>query len=230
MSDQVITCAIQVPGMGEQFMCSAIYGYNTASDRLPLWRDFRATHAAYAHLNIPWILMGDFNITLASNEHSRAQDYRSDQAGMTHLQETTTHCGLLDLPFVGALFTWWNKREEDPIGKKLDQALANGEWLKSYPQSNAKFEAGGVSDHVLCLVKLSGHLDESRKPLRFFNYLTEHEDFLPAVREAWEATPQLYYSQNALSCLHKKLKMLKFHLRALNKAHYGDLQNITKRA
>lgn len=126
MSDQIITCAIQVLGTGEQFFCSAIFGYNTAFYRLHLGRDLRATHSAYAHLNLPWILMGDFNVTLMSNEHSRAKDYRSDQAGMIHPQETATDCGLLDLPFVGALFTWWNKREEDPIRKKLDRDLVNG--------------------------------------------------------------------------------------------------------
>lgn len=85
MSDQVITCAIQVSGTGEQSFCSAIFGYNTAFDRLHLWRDLRATHAAYAHLNLPWILMGDVNVTLMSNEHFRAQVYRSDQAGMIYM-------------------------------------------------------------------------------------------------------------------------------------------------
>lgn len=228
MSDQIITCAIQVPGTVEKFICSAIYAYNTATDRIPLWRDLRATQVAYAHLHLPWILLGDFNVTLATNEHSRALDYRWDQAGMFHFQEATTDCELLDLPFVGALFTWWNKREEDPTGNKLDRAMVNGEWLNAFPQSFAKFEVGGVSDHARCLVRLTGHLDESRKPFRLFNYLTEHEDFLPTVKEAWEASPMFYHSRSALSCFHKKLKALKFHLRALNKANYDDLQNRTK--
>ncbi|KAH0898759.1 hypothetical protein HID58_048327 [Brassica napus] len=81
MSDQIITCAILVLGTGEQFFCSAIFGYNTAFYRLHLGRDLRATHSAYAHLNLPWILMGDFNVTLMSNEHSRAKDYRIPSSG-----------------------------------------------------------------------------------------------------------------------------------------------------
>lgn len=141
MSDQIITCAIQIPESGEQFFCSAIYAYNTVAERTQLWRDLRATQATYAHLHLPWILIGDFNVTLSSNEHSRALDHRCDQTGMTHFQEVTTDCALMNLPYVGALFTWWNKRDEDPIGKKLDRALVNGEWLQRYPQSFAKFEA-----------------------------------------------------------------------------------------
>jgi len=61
MSAQVITCAIQVPSIGEQFVCSAVYAYNTAVDRIRLWEELRGAKAAYDHLNLPWILIGDFN-------------------------------------------------------------------------------------------------------------------------------------------------------------------------
>lgn len=51
MSAQVITCAIQIPSTGEQFICSAIYAFNTVGERLSLWEDLRNTQAAYGHLN-----------------------------------------------------------------------------------------------------------------------------------------------------------------------------------
>lgn len=110
MSAQVITCAIQNPSTGEQFICSAIYAYNTAAERMQIWEELRGTRAAYGHLSLPCILLGDFNETLASSEHSRALDYRTYQTGMRHFQETITDCSLLDLPYTGAMFTWWNKR------------------------------------------------------------------------------------------------------------------------
>lgn len=126
MSSQIITCAVQIPDTREQFICSAIYTFNTPSERMRLWQELRSTQAAYGHLNMPWIVIGNFNVTLASSEHSRAHDYRPDQLGMTQFQEVVTDCSLQDLPYTGALFTWWNQREEDPIGKKLDKALVNG--------------------------------------------------------------------------------------------------------
>lgn len=67
-------------------------------------------------------------------------------------------------------------------------------------------------------------------PSVFFNYLAEHEEFLPTVAKVWETTEDLYHSRSALSLLHKKLKQLKFEMRALNKTHYGDLPNRTKQA
>lgn len=188
MSAQVITCAIQIPNTGEQFICSAVYAFNTAANRNQLWEELRGAKAAYEHLNLPWIWIGDFNETLASSEHSRAQDYSSDQSGMRCFQEAVNDCSVMDLPYTGAFFTWWNKRVEDPIGKKLDRALINQSWLNTYPQAAVHFEAGGISDHARCFVRLSGAVNEARKPFRFFNYLADHKDFLPTIKEVWEAT------------------------------------------
>lgn len=199
MSAQVITCAIQVPSTGEQFICSAVYAFNTVADRTHLWEELRGTRAAYEHLNHPWILIGDFNETLASSEHSRALDYRRDQTGMRHFQEAVTDCSVMDLPYTGALFTWWNNRVEDPIGKKLDRALVNQSWLSRYPLSSAHFEAGGISDHARCLIRTAGITNDARKPFRFFNYLAEHKDFLPTVKRVWDTTEILYPSRTALS-------------------------------
>lgn len=229
-SAQMITCAIQIPDTGEQFICSAIYAFNTASERTQLWNEMRETQQVYAHLNLPWILMGDYNVSLSSSEHSRSMDYRSDQQSMRAFQEVVTDCSLIDLAYGGALFTWWNKRNEDPIGKKLDRALVNGDWMRFFPNSHAYFDAGGVSDNARCLVKLTGIQDEARRPFRFFNFLTESEEFIPSVQESWSNSTRLFHSRTALSDFHRKLKMLKPVLRALNRTHYGDLPNRTKQA
>ena len=61
----------------------------------------RETQAEYAHLNLPWILLGDYNVTLSSSEHSRSMDYRSDQINMRAFQEAVTDCSLVDLVFGG---------------------------------------------------------------------------------------------------------------------------------
>lgn len=114
-SDQIITCVVQSE-KGDQIICSAVYASNFIAERRRLWSDIRATHQAYQHLSMPWVLIGDYNTTLSSTEHSRAQDYMGAQAGMVQFQELTTDCSLTDLAFTGALFTWWNKRGADPIG------------------------------------------------------------------------------------------------------------------
>ncbi|KAH0862586.1 hypothetical protein HID58_079797, partial [Brassica napus] len=91
-SAQVITCAIQIPSTGEQYICSAIYAFNTAEERTRLWEELRGTKDAYGHLKLPWILIGYFNETLASREHSRSLEYRRDLTGMYHFQELVVDC------------------------------------------------------------------------------------------------------------------------------------------
>lgn len=84
---------------------------------------------------------------------------------MRHFQELITDVGLSDLSFSSSPFTWWNKRGADPIGKKLDRALVNGDWLRVYPNSFANFETGGISDHARCLVRLQQRVERTRRPL-----------------------------------------------------------------
>uniref|UniRef100_A0A1J3EH56 Endonuclease/exonuclease/phosphatase domain-containing protein n=1 Tax=Noccaea caerulescens TaxID=107243 RepID=A0A1J3EH56_NOCCA len=207
-SAQIITCAVQIPQSGLCFMVSVVYAFNTEIDWRLMWDDIRATQAAYSHLSMPWILIGDYNEILASSEHSLAQYYRTSQLGMRQFQNLVSDCDLTDLSFVGSLFAWWNKRKCDPIGKKLDRALINGDWLTAFPQSFARFEAGGVSDHSRCLVQLSPVIDDTRKPFRFFHFLADHDSFLPTVSAHWAASGTLYHSRAALQLFHKKLKTL----------------------
>lgn len=164
-SDQIITCAIQTASTGDQFIFSTIYASNSMTERRRLWDSIRSTHAAYKHLSLPWILAGDYNTIFSSSEHSRWQDYLGDQSGMRHFQELITDVGLSDLSFSSSPFTWWNKRGADPIGKKLDRALVNGDWLRVYPNSFANFETGGISDHARCLVRLQQRVERTRRPL-----------------------------------------------------------------
>ena len=70
-SSQVIPCAVQKPVTGEQFICLAIYASNFPTERRLMWEVLKATRAAYAHLSLPWILLGDYNVTLSSSEHSQ---------------------------------------------------------------------------------------------------------------------------------------------------------------
>lgn len=140
-----------------------------------------------------------------------------DQVGMRDFQDIVAGCSLMDLPYVGSVYTWWNKRGLDPVGKKPDRVLVNGEWLQAFPRSYAKFDAGGVSDHARCLVSLTEHQTSTRKPFKFFNYLIGNEEFMPLVAHKWAETGPLFHSRTALSRFHQRLKSLKHDIRKLNR-------------
>lgn len=185
---------------------------------------------AYSHLNMPWILIGDYNINLSSQEHARATDYLPNPNEMRHFQDLISDCGLSDLSAIGEIFTWWNKQEGYPIGTKLDRALVNGDWLRFFPYSQAHFEAGGISDHTRCSVCIADRPTGNRKPFRFFNYLADHNQFIPTVQRIWDLSPPVFHSRMALHLFHRKLKLLKSDLCALNRTQYGDITSKTREA
>lgn len=102
--------------------------------------------------------------------------------------------------------------------KKLDRALINGDWLRFFPHSFAKFEAGGISDNARCIVSLTEQHTTIRKPYKFFNFLIDNADFLPLITRKGDETGPLYHSSSALHKFHQKLKTLKHDLRNLNNA------------
>lgn len=130
--------------MGERCLCSFVYASNSTSERRNLWRDLYDIHSNYVQNCYPWILLEDFNVILSSNEHSRAGNYLPSNGAMREFQDTIVNYGLMDLSFVGSLYTWINNQEKNPIGKKLDRALVNGCRLTEFPLSYNTFEAGGV--------------------------------------------------------------------------------------
>lgn len=105
-----------------------MYASNFQDDREFLWKDLMATQVKYASSGAPWLIVGDFNETLSSSEHSRGAGTRN-QSGMRAFQNIVSSCDLTDLPSHGPKFTWANKQSENLIAKNLDRVLINGAWM-----------------------------------------------------------------------------------------------------
>ncbi|WJX56063.1 hypothetical protein P8452_41758 [Trifolium repens] len=83
-------------------------------------------------INHNWILFGDFNLILNSNEKYGSNPMDDN---LTSLFRTTLNsCGLQDLGYNGDIFTW-NNRQEEPhfIKARLDRFLANSDWISLFP-------------------------------------------------------------------------------------------------
>ena len=162
----------------------------------------------YALPGVPWIVMGDFNETLASLEHSTGTISNANLRGMEAFQSAVATCNLTDLVSLGPTFTWTNKQRENPIGKKLDRVLVNDHWLDQFPQSYASVEPSGIFDHTRCWVRLETPPPGNKRPFKFFNFLVDHPDFHDTIATVWDSTEVLIHSTSALYRFHKKLKLL----------------------
>ena len=63
---------------------------------------------------------------------------------------------MLDHPYIGALYTWTNKREGSQfLARKLDRILVSPFWFDWFPQFG-EFLSPGVSDHAAYFVSSQG--------------------------------------------------------------------------
>ncbi|XP_039048777.1 uncharacterized protein LOC120189611 [Hibiscus syriacus] len=188
ISDQIIT--VKGNHNGLSFVLSAIYGSNDYVNRRNLWLNLHDLDRGFGYL--PWILGGDFNITLHPNESS---DYELlcpfSFPDMKEFQSVTQDHDLHDHPFFGPLFTWSNKQTDSYLARKLDRILINSNWANSFPSSFVEFLSPGVSDHCMGIIWLTKDTPSDRpKPFKFFNFWTLHPNFLKVIEQSWQITFQ----------------------------------------
>ena len=70
--------------------------------------------------------------------------------------------------------------------RKLDRVLVNEKWNLTFPLSEAKFLPSRMSDHSPMVVKFGGNDENIKKPFRFFDIWTDHEEFMPVVKKVWD--------------------------------------------
>lgn len=215
-SMQQITCSVNKISTGENFVLSFVYGLNTSQERRLLWREL-TNFCASLEDNIPWSLLGDFNVCLGPEETNKSLVWTRS---MLEFRDFIVQLGLLDLSYSGPSLTWWDSSISDPCFKKLDRCLVNGAWLANFSMSKAVVLPRGLSDHCPISVSISQEYTRLRKPFQFFLHLLKSPEFLVVVKEAWreEIVGDPWYS------LTMKLKKTKIGLRRLNSAS-GNLHS-----
>lgn len=75
-SMQMITVWVRYKISGDTFLCSFVYASNNATERRELWREMEIIGSWVG--NSPWIIHGDFNVALSTQEHSLGTASRMD--------------------------------------------------------------------------------------------------------------------------------------------------------
>lgn len=74
ISVQMITCWIRFKGTEDICLSSFVYASNCMVERRELWKEMETVSRLVASNINPWIIQGDFNVTLSAMEHSRFTD------------------------------------------------------------------------------------------------------------------------------------------------------------
>lgn len=94
---------------GLTIILSVIYGENTEAIRTFLWNDIKHIYDTFP--NIPWLLVGDFNICRFSEEKIGGKDL--SVANLRSFNDCISLCGLTDTKSIGSNWTWHNNQMGD---------------------------------------------------------------------------------------------------------------------
>ena len=185
-----------------QCCVGVIYGQNDRVQRQALFEEIR--HKVEA-INIPILLMGDFNVVLNAGE--RIGSFRCDRS-MREFSDWIEALGLIDIPLQGVKFTW-RRNESKSI---LDRSLCCQTWLRMFPNLSMVGLQRSFSDHNPLLISLETETNWGPKPFRCYDawFLNpKYKDFL--IKE-WKKFPD--------ESLKNKLKFLKAPLKSWRRDHF----------
>nr|GEX48568.1 hypothetical protein [Tanacetum cinerariifolium] len=187
-SSQTILCCVETIPIKIKFFCSIVYASNNGTERRRLWKELE-DHKRFTRQH-PWVLMGDFNVTLNIDEHSTGMSYRS--MDMQEFFEAVNKLEVEDICSSGFHYTW-TKSLKNPnclTLKKLDRIM------------------------ITVLLSLFSMMDSvlKTKRLDFSNFVAGKDNFIDVVKSGWNIDVQGCHMYS----LAKKLKNLKKPLKKLS--------------
>ena len=135
---------------------------------------------------MPWVVFGDFNETIHSDEKLGGVD--RDARQMEAFRECLSRCELIDLGFIGQKFTWCNGRfGEQRTLLRLDQMVANEGWTESFFEARVLNSSIPISNHCLMILNLSNrpHRKPGKRRFLFEAMWTRDKRCREVVELAW---------------------------------------------
>ncbi|GJT01793.1 RNA-directed DNA polymerase, eukaryota, reverse transcriptase zinc-binding domain protein [Tanacetum coccineum] len=193
-----------------KFYCTMIYASNSGMERRRLWKDLGIQKIITN--GVPWVIMGDFNVTLKVSEHSNGGAFPTNE--MTEFQECIDNIEVLDLHSEGFHFTWTKSLRSPKCStlKKLDRIMVNEDFVDIFQLAHGVFLPYLISDHTPIVVRIPNGVQKRKGAFRFSNFITEKKEFLPTVRSVW----QMRFEGHTMYRVVQKMKHLKRKLKKLS--------------
>lgn len=147
-----------------------------------------------------------------------------DQQLMMNFRDCLDFCGLTDLDYKGADYTWAGHRTNDMVWCRLDHFCATPEWISNYSKYVAKHKLVSFSDHHSLVLHLESRQQRQRQHNFRFEFMwTRDEGCSVVIDRAWNrsASPDRNVTW--------WVKELGRQLAKWNKEEFGYIEHIVER-
>lgn len=181
-SRNYLSLVCQPVGDKQIYIITNVYGPQKQADKLKLLTsqgDIRERHP-----NMPWIIVGDFNmiISLLEKKGGTRQLSRDSIA----FQNFIMNMGLVDTETINGTFTWNNKRGgASQVDSKLDRFIVSEDLLLTGPAMTASILPFGGSYHWPVQLEATFLGTPRNKPFRFENAWLSHPKFTSNIDKWW---------------------------------------------
>ncbi|GLT60154.1 hypothetical protein SLA2020_329350 [Shorea laevis] len=185
----------------DPWLLSAIYANPVPTIREKLWQHLE--QFTYTD-GLPWLLLGDFNQIISSDEHAegRVTGLRGASLMMSFMQNK----GLIDLGAAGCKYTWTNRQLAGHlVMKRLDRALSNVSWRVLFPEAFVQNLPRTRGDHcpIILNTKRLDIPSRSQRPFRFEAAWLTHPSFKNLLINSWNPDVSLH---NALTIFTREVQ------------------------
>lgn len=195
---------------GDCFHLTSVYGPTSTQLRRDFFNEIRGLQHSD---NLPWLLCGDFNVTLLQEDRTNVNS--SNWRESTKFADLIMDLNLINLPLRGKNFTWSNSRTM----ARLDRFLLSVNWSISYPNSRQEAVANTSSDHTPLIYTADTRFKKT-KNFRFENFWLKSEKFKEFVRQTWQQMEGAATSAD----LNEKLGKLQSQIRDWTQERLGNIK------
>lgn len=122
------------PGLSGNWLISIVYNVVRFQAQCSLWQEL----SKLTHLQLPWLIVGDFNSIISNDEYKRGLfSYYSCKARCFLIFNEDNN--LLDLYYIGSKYTWCNN-QSGMVRRwaRLDRCLVNLAWSSKFSSYTLK--------------------------------------------------------------------------------------------
>ncbi|KAL5575727.1 hypothetical protein UlMin_017426 [Ulmus minor] len=199
------------------WLLSAVYGPNSSVEKRLFWDNIHLQTNCFLGA---WLIIGDFNTIWSSSDRSSGSGM---DIGSRRMRTALNNLGMLLIPASGVNYSWSNRRQGNRrIRSKIDRAVANEEWWRSFPNASIRMLPQTTSDHNPQILYCFGQNSFAKRPFRFEAMWTEDKRSYWVVNQAWNSMSH----QFPPSRFYKRLSACRHALWHWNKSQFARDSNL----